>query len=205
MGYHLIHTPNVSCDTLTTDRDPHSNTRNRLLTSKFDELKLQAMFLRSARDFLKTDWVADSLTDPLRSDLFFTELHNPDTGSHFYFIRHDNSSSYEDTSFVLNVAVTLLEGQNQQQISIPIFSGQTSVNGRDHRLIVTDYTIGANSTLAYCTASIMYSGSIGDMDVLVVYADEGLSEGLEFAVRGNASQPVVDGDLDVEWTYATEV
>ncbi len=68
----------------------------RQLTTKYDELKRQGLFVRSSPEFYKTDWIADSSTglSIMSSDaVFATYLFNPDTQAGFYIIRHNDSTS----------------------------------------------------------------------------------------------------------------
>jgi hypothetical protein len=75
---------------------PSQFTESRELSTKFDELKRQGLFLRSTRDFYKTDWIADSSTGldvSNNDDAFVTLLRNPDTGAQFYIARQSDSTS----------------------------------------------------------------------------------------------------------------
>lgn len=76
---------------------------NRALTSKYDELKRQGLFLRSVHDFYKTDWIGNSSAGVVtlsNADAFATHLQNPDTGSNFYITRHADSTSTYVVSYV---------------------------------------------------------------------------------------------------------
>ena len=70
----------------------------RVLTTKYDELKRQGLFLRSSPEFRKTDWIGNS-TNGIpgvklsNSDAFVTLLKNPDTGAGFYVVRQTDSTS----------------------------------------------------------------------------------------------------------------
>ena len=71
---------------------------SRILTTKYDELKRQGLFLRSSPDFKKTDWIGDSNSGipsvSLNSSAaFVTFLRNPDTGAGFYILRQNDSTS----------------------------------------------------------------------------------------------------------------
>ena len=74
--------------------------QTRALTDKFDELKLQGLFLRSSPEFRKTDWIGDTSTGipgvTLNgSSAFVTLLWNPDTGTQFFIARQlDSTSTY---------------------------------------------------------------------------------------------------------------
>lgn len=71
------------------------------MTTKSDELKRQALFLRSSPEFYKTDWLADASTGLNVSSnpaAFITLLANPDTGAVFYIARQrDSTSTYVDS------------------------------------------------------------------------------------------------------------
>ncbi len=76
-----------------------------------------------------------------------------------------------------------------------------SLFGRQSRVIVTDYSFGKSSKLLYSTARILFAGTIGTRDVILLYGDP--NEGAEFATddnvfsfppgsfKANSIQPVV--------------
>lgn len=73
-----------------------SITENRELTPKYDELKLQGLFLRSSPEFYKTDWIGNSSTTSVtvsNSAAFVVKLVNPDTTTGFYIARQNDSTS----------------------------------------------------------------------------------------------------------------
>ncbi|KAG6807210.1 hypothetical protein H0H93_001843 [Arthromyces matolae] len=73
-----------------------SLSESRELTTKFDEIKRQGLFLRSSPEFYKTDWIADSsvgLAASSSSAAFVTFLRNPDTSAGFYIVRQTSSTS----------------------------------------------------------------------------------------------------------------
>ena len=70
---------------------------SRALSTKYDELKRQGLFLRSSPEFRKTNWIGDSINgipgvSVNDSAAFVTLLQNPDTGAGFYILRHANST-----------------------------------------------------------------------------------------------------------------
>ena len=70
----------------------------RALTDKFDEVKREAMFIRSSPQFLKTDWMGNSsLGIPGvtvdGSGAFVTSLMNRDSGTWFHVARQESSTS----------------------------------------------------------------------------------------------------------------
>ena len=84
------------------ERDPASYdygaaiSENRLLNPKFTELKRQGLFLRSSPDFYKTDWIGNSSSDAViisNPKAFAVQLSNPDTGTGFYVVRQNDTTS----------------------------------------------------------------------------------------------------------------
>ncbi|KAH9480337.1 putative beta-galactosidase C [Psilocybe cubensis] len=143
-------------------------TESRELTSKADELKRQALFLRSSREFYKTDWVADSSTGlqaSTNSAAFVTFLQNPDTGAGFYIARQTDSTSTATTTFKLNVTVS------GEPLQVPIVVPSITLGGRESKVIVTDYAFGASSKLAFSTAQIFFAGTIDGRDVLFLHGN----------------------------------
>ncbi|KAL5482805.1 hypothetical protein ACEPAI_9400 [Sanghuangporus weigelae] len=162
-----------------------SLTEDRLLTSKFDELKRQALFLRSSPDFYKTDWIGDSSSTAVNvsnSDAFVVLLSNPDTRSNFYIARQADSTSTAVTTFSLTVSTS------NGTFSIPRTFSSITLDGRESKVIVTDYTFGNSSNLLYSTAAVFFAGQIGNRDVLFLYGDS--SQQHEFAVDLKGSSNV---------------
>ncbi|KAJ3543307.1 hypothetical protein NM688_g5870 [Phlebia brevispora] len=152
---------------------------SRVLSPKFDELKRQGLFLRSTPEFRKTDWIGDSSTgipgiSATNPDVFITLLQNPDTGAGFYILRQADSTSTDSINFQLTVNTSI----GQKTISGGFSEGIT-LNGRQSKVIVTDYSFGNFNKLLYSTASIFFAGVIGDQDVIFLYND--IDEGSEFA------------------------
>ncbi|KAK2463368.1 hypothetical protein APHAL10511_004594 [Amanita phalloides] len=143
-------------------------TEARDLTTKYDELKRQALFLRSSPSFYKTDWIADSstgLTISTSPAAYVTLLRNPDSTTSFYIVRQTDSTSTAVAQFKLTVETS------SGSIQIPKVASHISLEGRQSKVIVTDYSFGKSSTLLYSTAQIFFAGVIGDRDVLVLYGD----------------------------------
>ncbi|KAF9451828.1 glycoside hydrolase family 35 protein [Macrolepiota fuliginosa MF-IS2] len=142
---------------------------SRELSSKFDEAKRQALFLRSSRDFYKTDWIADTSTGLSVSTnpaAFITLLKNPDTGAQFYIARqNDSASATVFTTFKLNVSTSA------GALQIPTIATAITLNGRESKVIVTDYSFGSSSKVVYSTASIFFAGTIDKRDILFLYGN----------------------------------
>lgn len=54
------------------------------------------------------------------------------------------------------------------------------LNGRQSKVVLTDYAVGSRSSLLYSTAPVLFAGVIGSTDVVLLYGDG--DQGHEFAV-----------------------
>ncbi|KAF8886209.1 glycoside hydrolase superfamily [Infundibulicybe gibba] len=114
------------------------------VTPKYDELKRQSFFLRSSPDFYKTDWIADTSTGLAISS-------SPDATA--------------VTNFKLNVATSFGD------LQVPITAPAITLNGRQSKVIVSNYAFGSSSRLVYSTAQIFYAGTIDGRDVLFLFGE----------------------------------
>jgi len=159
---------------------------SRDLTTKYDELKRQGLFLRSSRDFYKTDWVADSSTGlsvSTNSDAFITLLKNSDTGTQFFIARQGDSTStrvvllrpfacHNPLTFFSNtITFKLNVTTNAGTVQIPTVANAITLGGRESKVIVTDYVFGSASEISYSTASIFFAGIIDGRDVLFLHGN----------------------------------
>jgi len=143
-------------------------TESRELTTKYDELKRQGLFLRSSPEFYKTDWVADSSTGLAVSTsqaAFVTLLRNPDSKAAFYIVRQTNSTSTTTTTFKVNVTTSA------GNLQVPVVSSSITLAGRQSKVIITDYAFGRSSRALYSTAQVLYAGTIDGRDVLFLHGD----------------------------------
>jgi hypothetical protein len=160
------------------------------LTTKYDELKRQAIFLRSSPEFYKTDWISDTSTGlgvSTNSAAFITLLKNPDTNAAFYIARQANSSStfvpfsvflrcqhfIYDPSFMYSAITTFKLDVTTQDgpLQIPIVVPVITLDGRESKVVVTDYTFGSSSKLLFSTAQIFYASTIDKRDILFLHGD----------------------------------
>ncbi|KAJ7192857.1 beta-galactosidase, domain 2-domain-containing protein [Mycena haematopus] len=162
-----------------------SISESRALTTKFDELKLQGIFLRSSPEFYKTNVIADSSTGlvPATSNpaAFATFLQNPDTKTGFYVLRQTSSTSTAITTFKLNI--TTLAGDVQVPIVVPAIT----LSGRESKLVLADYSFGA-SKLGYATAQVFFAGTIGGRDVLFLYGNSTQAHEIRLALTGTPNK-----------------
>ena len=163
-------------------------TESRELTTKYDELKRQAMFLRSSPEFYKTDWIADMSTNlgvSTNPAAFITLLKNPDTNSAFYIARQADSTSTSVSSlsswdvkflfmiflFIFSAITTFKLNVTTQDgpLQVPIAVPAITLSGRESKVVVTDYTFGSSSRLLFSTAQIFYASTIDKRDILFLY------------------------------------
>lgn len=78
------------------------------------------------------------------------------------------------TNFKLNVTTSVGSFQ------IPRVVSAITLNGRQSKVVVTDYSFGSSKVL-YSTAQVLYAGQIGNRDVLFLYGDP--SQEHEIALR----------------------
>lgn len=88
-------------------------------------------------------------------------LRNPDTKSGFYVVQQNSSPSRSSVTF--SVSLNTSAGA----ITVP----NVNLNGRQSKILTTDYNFGSN-TLLYSSADILTYG-VFDVDVIAFYLDEG--------------------------------
>ncbi|KAF8877086.1 beta-galactosidase, domain 2-domain-containing protein [Infundibulicybe gibba] len=172
-----------------------SITESRELTTKFDELKRQGIFLRSSPEFYKTDWIADSSTGlaiSSSSAAFITFLQNPDTKAGFYIARQTDSTSTATTNFKLNVTTS------SGNLQIPAVVPAITLGGRESKVIVTNYAFGS-SRLVYSTAQVFFAGTIDGRDVLFLYGDSSQAHETELPLTGTPN-PLTHAQSSVKFT-----
>ncbi|OBZ71548.1 putative beta-galactosidase A [Grifola frondosa] len=157
---------------------------SRALSPKFDELKRQALFIRSSPQFRKTDWVGDSSTSipgvtVNGSQAFVTLLRNPDSGTGFFIVRQSNSSSMANITFHITVPTS------NGTLTLPRTFSSIALNGRQSKVLLTDYSFGVKSSVLYSTASVFFAGTIGTRDVLFLFGDGDQSHEAALAFTGS--------------------
>ncbi|KAF4577239.1 hypothetical protein EYR36_005226 [Pleurotus pulmonarius] len=153
---------------------------SRQLTSKFDELKRQGLFLRSSPELFKTDWVGDTstgATSTTSAAAFATLLRNPDTESGFYILRQADVTSTTVVNFKLNALTSA------GNILVPSVASAITLDGRQSKVVVTDYAWGS-SRLLYSTAQIFFAGTIDGRDVLFLFGDSTQEHELVLTLSG---------------------
>ncbi|KAF7345669.1 Glycoside hydrolase family 35 protein [Mycena venus] len=161
-----------------------SISESRALTTKFNELKLQGVFLRSSPEFYKTNVIADSSTGLAATSnpaAFATFLQNPDTKTGFYVVRQTNSTSTAITTFKLNITTSL------GNVQVPVVVPAITLGGRESKLVLADYSFGS-SKVGYTTAQVFYAGKIGGRDILFLYGNSTQAHEVRLALTGTSNK-----------------
>ncbi|CAL1711293.1 unnamed protein product [Somion occarium] len=166
---------------------------DRTLSPKYSEIKLQATFLHASPDFLVatrfgngTVGSGTAFSDNTR--IYTTALSAP-SGTHFYVIRQTSVRLLDSTQFTIRVNTT--EGE----VTIPQFGDTATLDGRESQVLVSEYTFGSHK-LKYSTAEVFTWATIGDVDYLVLYANEGHSIETVISGVGN-SAPIISGSSSI--------
>lgn len=181
---------------------------NRWITSKYQELKRQGLFLRSAKDFITTDVIGNSTDSSVvsvsNSDVYVTYLKNPSTGAGFYIARHTDSTSkyvlvgltrYTNLTkiprFSSTVNFKLGLTTSSGKLEVPT-SSAIVIPGRRSHITVTDFTYGSSKAL-YSTAPVLFAGKVGSRDVLYLYGEVGAT--YEAAIQFNGTPTTTNSNV----------
>lgn len=154
---------------------------------KYSELKLQVTFLQSSPDYLTA--VPGNSSTSLYSDnpdiTVTPMLSNSTDHASFFVIRHTNYTSLASTKY----RVTLPTSQGD--LTVPQTNQSLSLNGRDSKIMVTDYDV-QGTRLLYSTADVFTHAKVDNQTVLILYA--GAGEYNEFAIEApNAAVKSLQG------------
>ncbi|CAI6088795.1 unnamed protein product [Clonostachys chloroleuca] len=134
----------------------------RQIWSKLKQTKLLGLFTRVSGDLVRTEMVGNGTGySTSSSDIFAWRLRNIDSNSTFTVIQHNNTQSRGSVEF--SVSFDTSEGT----IEVP----GVSLDGRQSKILVTDYPFGTKKLL-YATADILTYGIL-DTEVLVFYLQDG--------------------------------
>lgn len=140
------------------------------------------LFLRVADDLRKTDRVASGTNYTTATNVLATELRNPDTNAAFYITRHSNSASTELTTFKLNIL------SSRGALTIPRYSNDITLDGRESKLLATDFPFGSK-TLLYSTAEILSYSVVDGSPIIALWLPAG--EFGEFALKGGSRKHTI--------------
>lgn len=158
---------------------------SRTVGAKYAETKLFGQFLRVARDLTKVDLVNNGTFYATDAAIYTSELRNPDTNAAFYVTIHTSSPSTDITPFKLHVATSL------GNLTIPQGNGSIVLNGRQSKIIATDFSVGTEK-LIYSTAEIFTVSSQDSKPLVVLWLPAG--ESGELYLTGVNSSSLLKND-----------
>ena len=133
-----------------------------VVREKYSEAKLLANFLQASPAYLTATTMNSSNGSYVNTaEIATTKLAGNVTN--FYVIRHAAYNTYESTNYRLNVSTS------KGAISIPQLGATLTLHGRDSKISVTDYELGAAPRLIYSSADIFTWKLYDDKTVLLVY------------------------------------
>lgn len=92
-------------------------------------------------------------------------------------------------------------------LTLPQTFPSIALDGRQSKLIVTDYTFGTGSSLIYSTTSIFFAGTIDGRDILFLFGDSFQSHEVRFVTKGSGGVRASSNDVkfSTDSTGATTV
>ena len=81
-------------------------------------------------------------------------------------------------------------------MTLPRTTGSIALDGRQSKVIVTDYTFGTSSLL-YSTAGIFFAGTIGSRDVLYLFGDSSQSHEAALHLTGASAAKTTFSDITI--------
>jgi hypothetical protein len=158
---------------------------SRVIGDKYQETKIFAQFLRVARDLTKVDLIGNGTEYTSTTAIFTSELRNPNTNAAFYVTIHSSSPSTDLTPFQLYVSTSA------GNLTIPQQAENLVLNGRESKIIVTDFGVG-NEKLIYSTAEIFTVSTQDNLPLVFLWLPAG--ESGEFLLSGVNSSTVLSSD-----------
>jgi hypothetical protein len=146
---------------------------NRMIAAKYYETKLLALFLRAAKDLVKTERLGNNTGYTNNANVMTSELRNPDTNAAFYVTIHANSSLSNPESFRLNV------NTSAGALTIPQYAPETVLDGHQSKIICTDFSFGEYSLL-YTTAEVLSVAVLGKVSTIAFWVPTGESGEVAF-------------------------
>ncbi|KAH8693577.1 putative beta-galactosidase [Talaromyces proteolyticus] len=169
----------------------------REIRDKLKQTKLLALFTRVSSDLLMTEMTGNGTNYTSDLSIFTWALRNPQTNAGFYVVAQDDSASMDNVEF--NITVETSAGA--------IDISNVALNGRQSKIIVTDYKLGS-SKLLFCSADVLTYATL-DVDVLVLYLNVGQTgtfalentSHLTFKVYGDSNVTASQTSYGAVYTY----
>ena len=150
---------------------------------KYSELKLQANFFKVSPAYLLATAGNATNGSYVNTPLIATTKLTTNT-TNLYVVRHAAYNTYDSTDYKLSVSTSLGD------VTVPRLSGTLTLNGRDSKIHVTDYAVGAYNML-YSSAEIFTWKVSNNKTVLILYG--GPNESHEAAFVGLKNGKVIEG------------
>lgn len=163
---------------------------DRSIGAKYYETKLLALFTRCARDLTVTNLVGNGTGYTDNTAVRAFELRNPENGAGFYATFHGNTTMTTNEAFHLRVDTS--EGE----MTVPRYGEAIRLNGRQSKIIVTDFHFGGK-TLLYSTAEVLTYAVMDGSPTLALWVPTG--ESGEFSIKGARHGRVKAGDDSVRF------
>lgn len=153
---------------------------------KYSELKLIAEWLKVSPGYLTAKpGAAEILTYSSNLAITVTRLEGTTDFGSYFVVRHSDYTTTSSTEYTLSLPTS------KGKMPIPALYGTLTLNGRDSKIVVTDYNV-RGYTIIYSTAEILTHQKYDDRTVLVVYT--GAGETNELAIQTITPPKIIDGD-----------
>ncbi|OZJ03275.1 hypothetical protein BZG36_03749 [Bifiguratus adelaidae] len=162
----------------------------RLLTPKYNEIKLQATFLHTATPILTTEYVNRSVPDNTNIvDSVLQSVQNGMPTAQFHVLRQVQTSSITKQDFHVNINIT--EGE----YTLPQKAGTyVTLNGRDSKILTAGYDMSSHRLL-YSTSELFSHSNVGSREVAMVYAYPGEYGETTLAIKSKATAKAYSGQI----------
>jgi beta-galactosidase len=157
---------------------------DRGIGDKYYEIKNLGLFTRVSDELALTERMGTGINYTNNTNLFTTELRNPETGAAFYVVRHLETASASEEWFALKVNTSIGE------FFVPKISSAVVLSGHEGKILVADFHFGEH-TLYYSTAEVLTYSIIDDRPVLVLWTPSGRSG--EFYLKGAKAGTISSG------------
>lgn len=167
-------------------------TESRIIRDKMRQIKLLTLFLRVSTDLRETNQLGNGTTFSNNTAIYTVHNRNPTTNAGFYWVNQNTSNSRAVVNFGLNVETSA------GNLVIP----NIQLDGRESKIIVTDYSFGKYKLL-YSSTEVLTYAIIDDSPVLILYANAG--QQVEFVLKDIIATPKVFGEAAITTeTYLTK-
>jgi hypothetical protein len=166
-----------------------------IASAKYSETKLLALFLRAAKDLVKTDRLGNNTRYSTNVNIMTSELRNPDTNAAFYVTIHANSSMLTKESFQLKV------NTSAGSLVVPQHGPPITLDGHQSKIISTDFSFSDN-ILLYSTAEVLSIAIFDKIPTIAFWVPTG--ESGEIAFKNFSTGKVVSNTAESEITFHGE-